>query len=55
MAEKKPGSPNAVKELKGFIAILVILWLIWFFTDGPKKSKDEKPFVEPISDIQTSK
>jgi hypothetical protein len=44
----------ALDHLKGFILILIVLWVIWFFTGGPSKSKDEKPFVEPISDIQNS-
>ena len=38
----------ALNHLKGFIFILIILWLIWFFTGGPSKSKDAEPFVEPL-------
>jgi len=53
--KKKSGGPNAVKELKGFILILVALWLLWFFTNGPARSKDDKPFVEPPLKTQNSK
>jgi hypothetical protein len=42
----------ALNHLKGFILILIILWLVWFFTGGPSKDNGETPFVEPISDIQ---
>jgi hypothetical protein len=51
MAEKKGGGSHgsAMNDLKWFIAILVALWLLWFFTGGPTRSKQEKPFVEPIS------
>ena len=50
----KPKSKNmAINELKGFILILVALWLVWFFMGGPSKSKDEKPFINPPTQTQT--
>lgn len=36
----------AMEHLKGLIFILIILWLIWFFSGGPSK-KEEKPFINP--------
>lgn len=49
MADKKKDKPkgksSAVNELKGFILILIVLWLIWFVTSGPAKSKNEKLFL----------
>jgi len=54
MAEKKESHHgSATKELKGFILILVLLWIIWFFTGGPARSKQEKPFVQPPPPINT--
>ncbi|MEI8269836.1 MAG: hypothetical protein WCG45_00545 [bacterium] len=44
----------AGEHLKGFIAILVVLWLVWFFLGGPSKSKDEKPFINPPTQTQSS-
>gem|GEM_PF-1566656 len=31
----------------GFILILAALWLIWFFTNGPERSQNEEPFLNP--------
>jgi hypothetical protein len=50
MAEK-PKGPNAKNELIGFVLILILLWIVWFFTGGPSRSKNEKPYVNPSANI----
>ena len=44
---------NAVNELKGFILILIVLWLVWFFTGGPQRAGNDKPFIKPAAPIDT--
>jgi len=45
----------AAEHLKGFIAILVVLWLVWFFLGGPSKNKNnEKPFINPPVQTRSS-
>jgi len=41
----------AVKHLMEFIAFLIILWIIWFFTGGPARNDKEKPYVAPATNI----
>ncbi len=43
----------AIKELMGFILILILLWIIWFFTGGPSRSDKDKPYVNPAAPIST--
>jgi hypothetical protein len=41
----------AIKELMGFILILILLWIIWFFTGGPQRNDNDKPYVTPAQNI----
>jgi hypothetical protein len=43
----------AMEHLKGFILILVVLWLVWFFFGGASKKNEEGIFVEPATQTQT--
>jgi len=60
MADKKKsgggGHISATGELKGFIAILIVLWLLWFFfaRESPSSEK-EKIFVQPSTQSNTPK
>ena len=40
-------------HLKGIIIILVILWFVWFFTGGPQRAGNDKPFIKPAAPIDT--
>ena len=45
---------DAIKELKWLILIMVILWIVWFLTGGPKRIEDLKgPFIKPAKPIDT--
>lgn len=42
--------PHEPEKLwKWLIGFLVLLFIIWFFTGGPERAKEEKPglFIEP--------
>ena len=41
----------AVKHLMELIVFLVILWLVWFFTGGPQRYDNDKPYVTPANNI----
>jgi hypothetical protein len=49
MADDKKPKPKAdpMKDLKWLVGFLLILGLMWFMSDGPEKSKNEKPFIQP--------
>ncbi len=41
---------DALKELKWFLLILALLWIVWFFTGGPQRFESiNKPFIQPIT------
>jgi len=40
-------------HLKGLIIILIILWLVWFFTGGPSRGDTDKPFLKPPAPLDT--
>jgi thiol:disulfide interchange protein len=42
---------NAKNELIGFVLILVALWIIWFFTGGPERSKNEGLYTAPATNV----
>lgn len=48
MADDKKPKPKAdpIKDLKWLGTVLLILGLMWFLSDGPAKSKGEKPFIQ---------
>jgi hypothetical protein len=45
------GGASLLGELKFFILFLIVLWIIWFFTGGPSRADDQKPFIEPPVDL----
>lgn len=49
MADDKKPKPKAdpVGDLKWLIAVLLVLGLMWFLSDGPEKSKGSKPLIQP--------
>jgi hypothetical protein len=40
-------------HLKGLIFILIILWVVWFFTGGAGSKDTDKPFLKPLSPVGT--
>lgn len=34
------------KEFRGFVGIIILLWIVWFFTGGVQRYEEDKPFVE---------
>ncbi len=49
MADDKKAKPKAdpMKDIKWLGTVLLVLALMWFLSDGPAKSKSEKPFIQP--------
>lgn len=43
---------DVVKELKWFFIILLVMWVIWFFTGGPARYEN-KPFLKPAAPLDT--
>jgi hypothetical protein len=43
---------DALKELKWFLFVLLVLWVIWFLTGGPARFEN-KPFLKPAKPIDT--
>jgi hypothetical protein len=41
----------AWKHLLELIGVLIILWFVWFFTGGPERSQNAKPFINPPAPI----
>jgi len=54
MADDKKAKPKAdpVKDLKWLIGVLLLLALMWFISDGPSKSRGEKPFIQPSTVVR---
>lgn len=45
------GGIDVAKDLRWLILILGLLWVMWFFTGGPSRSKDAKPFLTPLAPL----
>ena len=43
----------ALDHLKGFIFILILLWIAWFLAGGPSKPDKDKPYIHPAQPIGT--
>ena len=43
----------AWEHLKGIIIILIVLWLVWFFTGGQHSPDTDKPFLKPPAPLDT--
>ena len=43
----------AFQHLMEIIFVLVILWFIWFFTGGPGRAGNDKPFIKPAAPVDT--
>ena len=42
------GSPKtAEEELMWFFGVLVLMWIVWYFTGGPERAATAKPFIKP--------
>jgi ammonia channel protein AmtB len=57
MAKEKPKSKpdkSAENELKGFILILVALWLVWLFFGGGSQKEVEKKTTTTTKTEKTS-
>jgi hypothetical protein len=39
-------------DIKWFLIIFAILWVVWFFTGGPARFEN-KPFIKPAAPIDT--
>lgn len=39
-----------MRELLGFIGIIILLWFIWFFLGGPRKFEEnpQGKFIKPL-------
>ncbi len=44
----------AVKELTGFILILALLWVVWFFVGNPSSNTNTQTTTNEYSDVQYS-
>ena len=42
-------------DLIWVVAVLLILFGLWFFSGGPKRSSEQKPFISPPAPIDTGK
>ena len=43
----------AWEHLRGIIIILIVLWFVWFFTGGPQRLGNDKPFIKPAAPLDT--
>ncbi len=43
----------AFKHLMEVVLVLVVLWFVWFFTGGPQRADNDKPFIKPAAPIDT--
>lgn len=46
------GNP-ALKDLKLLIIAFAVLWIIWYFTGGPGRSQEGKPFIKPTAPLDS--
>ncbi len=55
MAEKSHGSGGggAMRDLKWAILLLIVVWFIWYFTNGPQRYEATKPFINPPAPLGT--
>lgn len=39
-----------MRLILGFIGIVIVLWMLWFFSDGPRKFEEnpQNKFIKPI-------
>lgn len=46
---------NKMDLLKWFIGIMILLWLVWFFTGGPARYEREHsgPYIKPAAPLDT--
>lgn len=45
---------DAVKDLKWFVFIVIVLWVLWYITGGPSHFESvNKPFIKPAAPIDT--
>jgi hypothetical protein len=38
---------DAHEEITWLIIILIIFWIVWYFTGGPERAEKAKPFLNP--------
>lgn len=49
MDKKSPAS----NPIWWFLGVMTFLWFIWFFTGGPERAQNAKPFLKPPAPLDT--
>ena len=43
----------AFQHLMQIVFVIALLWVIWFFTGGPQRTDNDKPFIKPPYPVDT--
>lgn len=48
------GGPSLIGTLFTYIVIpLLIMFALWYYTGGPDRAKNQKPFLKPLTPVDT--
>ena len=40
-------------ELKWFFLVLIVLWIVWYYTGGPERFRESTPFIKPLPPLDS--